>query len=281
MDLRVLIEPSLPAVVVDAVSFETGASRADTFSQDHLVYEHHGKEFSPEAQGALTRFFEDIALGRKIPPTFATHSIHDVDTTLAITLFLNRDLVLIPGMVSLVAQVDLIHRRGVAMLGHLDDYMVRFIRLLRAYLPETLKSTEVQERITTASQWVRDYVTEGAFPSVGRSLPDVNVLDRGTGGFVVAETTGDLLEGWVVLFSQGFIRGVLVGPGKDGRRRVVAARKSVYVPLDVGMAAKLLNDVEAAMGEPTEWKCEGDWLFGPTNGTVLTLPHMLKVFLRV
>ena len=61
----------------------------------------------------------------------------------------------------------------------------------------------------------------------------------------------------------------------------MAARKSVYVALDVGMAAKLLNDVEAAMGEPTEWKCEGDCLFGPPNGTVLTLPHMLEVFLRV
>lgn len=281
MDLRVLIEPSLPTVVSDAVSFETGASRAQTFDLDNLVYEHHGKEFSPDAQGALTRFFEDVALGRKVPMTFATHAVRDIDTILALTLFLNRDLVLLPGMVSLVAQVDLVHRRGISMLGNLDPYMVCFIRLLRAYFPESLGKAEVHERIGTTGQWVRDYVTEGAFPAVGRSLPDVQVLERGTGGFVFAETSGDLLEGWVVLFSQGYIRGVLVGPDKEGRRQVVAARKSIHVPLDVVKAAKLLNDVEAAMGEPTGWAREGDWLFGPKAGTVLTLPHMLEVFLRV
>ncbi len=281
MNLQVLVEPTFPVVTPNVVSFETGATRVQTFDVENLVYEHHGKEFSPEHQGALTRFFEDVSLGRKLPTTFATHTIRDVDTILAMTLFLNRDLVLLPGMVALVAQVDMVHRRGVAMLGNLDDYMVGFIRLLRAYFPESLPRTEMQERIGTTSQWVRDYVTEGAFPSVGRALPDVTILDRGSGGFVVGETSGDLLEGWVVLFSQGYIRGVLVGPKKDGRCQVVATRKSVHVPLDVDKAAKLLNDVEAAMGEPATWKREGDWLFGPTGGTVLTLAHMLEVFLRV
>ena len=88
MDLRVLIEPALPAVIKDTVAFETGGSRSDTCSRDFLVDEHHGKEFSPEHQGALSRFFEDVALGRKIPMTFATHEIRDVDTTLAIAIFL-------------------------------------------------------------------------------------------------------------------------------------------------------------------------------------------------
>jgi hypothetical protein len=35
------------------------------------------------------------------------------------------------------------------------------------------------------------------------------------------------------------------------------------------------------MGEPAKWSAVTDWLFGPSNGTVLTLPHMLEVFLRV
>ena len=54
---------------------------------------------------------------------------------------------LIPGLINLVAQVDLIHRRGISMLGHLDPYMVGFVRLLRAYFPKTLKPAEMQERL--------------------------------------------------------------------------------------------------------------------------------------
>lgn len=281
MDLQVLIDPALPAVVPDAVTFECGASLEQVSAQGSFVYEHHGKEFGIEHQGALSRFFEDITLGPKLPKTFATHSIRDVDTLVAIALFLNRDLVLVPATVGFVAQVDLIHRRGVSMLGSLDSLMVTFIRLLRAYFPEGLNKAEIGKRIGTTSAWIRDIITEGNYPSTGKSLPQVRVLDRGTTRFVVAETDGDLVEGWIVLFSMGFTRGVLLGPEKDGRRQVVAARKSALVSLDVHKSALLLNQIETALGGSSTWECKGDWLWCPKNGTTLTLAHMLEVFLRV
>jgi hypothetical protein len=279
MDLQVLVEPALPVIVSNAISFETGATPEEATTA--FVYEHHGERFTAEQPGALTRFFEDVASGRKMPTTFATHSIRDVDTAFAITLFLNRDLALVPSMIGLVAQMDLIHRRGVSMLGHLDSDMVGFVRLLRNAFPENLAKAEMGSRIETAAGWIRELVTEGAYPATGKGLPEVNVIDRGTGGFVVAETAGDLVEGWVVLYSMGYVRGVLVGPAREGRMPVLASRKSPHVALDLSTAAKLLNDVETAMGEPAEWVCKSDWLFGPTKGTVLPLTHMMEIFLRV
>jgi hypothetical protein len=281
VDLRVVVESTLPAIVPDAISFETGATLADATDASKFVYEHHGDEFTVIHQGSLTRFFEDLSLGRRMPTTFATRSMRDVDTMFAITLFLNRDLVLVPGMVNLVAQIDLVHRRGVSMMAHLDPFMVGFIKLLRSYFPESLAKRDMGGRIETACMWIRDLVTEGAYPAIRSGLPDVNVLDRGTGGFALAETSGDLVEGWVVLFSEGFVRGVLVSPEKEGRRQVVATRKSGFVSFDLTLATKLLNDVEAAMGEPAQWECRGDWLFSPSKGTTFAIPHMLEIFLRV
>ena len=281
MDLKVLIEPTLPAVVPFAIAYETGATLEEVKPDpDRFVYEHHGEGFSPETPGALTRFYEDVSLGRTLPVTFATHRIKDVDTVVALALFMNRDLVLIPSMVGLVAQIDLAHRRPV-MLAHLDPHMVCFIRMLRTFFPQNINRSELGSRIETAASWIRGYVTEGTFPALGKGLPEVTVLDKGTGGFVVAETAGDLLEGWTVLFSHGYVRGVLVGPEREGLRRVMAARKSVYVALNLTLAAKLLNDVETAMGTPPEWACHGDTLTSPSKGTLLTLTHMLEVFLRV
>ncbi len=280
MDLQVLVDRGLPSVVPNAVTFECGSSLAETMGSQ-LVYEHHGEGFTVAHQGALSRFFEDIVMGRKMPMTFATHSIRDVDTVFAVTLFLNRDLVLVPSMVNLVAQMELVHRWGVPMLAHLDPYTVGFVKLLRGYFPEGLSRGEIGRRIGTAADWVRAFVTEGMGPGVGKGLPEVTVLDRGTGAFAVGETSGELVEGWVVLYTQGFVRGVLFGPEHEGRRMVLAARKSAHVSFDLAAAGKLLNEVESAMGEPAQWETKGDWLFGPPNGTVLTPAHMLEVFLRV
>jgi hypothetical protein len=281
VDLKVLIEPTLPAIVPFAIAFETGASLEEIKPDpDRFVYEHHGAEFSPECPGALTRFYEDVSLGRTLPVTFASHAIH-VDTVVALALFLNRDLVLVPAMVGFVAQVDLVHRRPV-MLAHLDPHMVCFLRMLRTFFsPLKLSRTEMVSRIETAVGWICGYIKEGNLPALGKGLPEVKLLDKGTGGFVVAETDGDFTEAWVVLFSQGFVRGLLVNPEKNGRRQVQAARKSVYINLNLELAAKLLNDVESAMGEPTEWSATGNWLTSPPKGTLLTVPHMLEVFLRV
>ena len=216
-----------------------------------------------------------------MPLTFVTPAVKDVDTLFAIALFLQRDLAIAPAMPGIVAQVDLVHRRGLPLLGHLGEDFARFLRLLRVYFPSDLSKSETGARFTTVAGWVRDYVLQGALPALGKPFTDVKELQRGTDGFVVAEASGDLLEGWVRLFSKGHLRGILVTPERNGRRKVLCARKSAFCAFNLPLAAKLLNEVEAAMNEKAAWKAEGDWLWGPPEGTVLLLPHILEVLVRV
>jgi hypothetical protein len=279
MDLQVIVDRGLPSVMRDAIMFECGATVEQTMGSG-FIYEHHGEDFTAAHQGALTRFFEDVALGRRMPQIFATHRIRDVDTIFAMALFLNRDLVLVPSMVGLIAQMEMVHRWGIPMLAHLDPYTAGLVKFLRGYFPDDISRVETGRRIGTAAEWIREFVTEGRGPAVG-SLPEVRVLERGTRAFVLAESGGDLVEGWIVLYSQGYARGVLMSPERDGRRQVVASQKSLHVVFDLVTAARLLNEVEAAMNEPPEWDCKGHWLFSPPKGTVLTPADMLKVFLRV
>ncbi len=205
---HVRIEPGLPPVVPEALSFETGASRAQAADPDLHVYEHHGEGFGQADPGALTSFFEDLILGRPMPLVFATPGINGLDTLVALSLFLHRDMAIAPSMAGFVADVDLVHRRGLALLGHVEEARGRFFRLLSGYISPGLSKRELGERLGTAVAWIRAYVMTGELPDLGRSWPSVDVLKVGTGGFVLAESAGSLLEGWVALYRQGFLKGV-------------------------------------------------------------------------
>jgi hypothetical protein len=282
LEFRLVIEPRVKPVVEGALTFEAGATREQTADPDLYVYEHHGSEFGQTDPGALTSFFEDLILGRPMPLVFLTPEIKDVDTLFAIAIFLHRDLAIAPGIAGIVAQVDLVHRRGLPVLGHVGDEFARFLRLLRAYFPPSgLSSTEVGNRLTTAVDWIRAYALRGEFPTLGKPFAEVRVLQRGTDGFVVAETSGDLLEAWVSLFAQGHLRGCVIAPERAGRRQFLCARKSAFCAYNLTWAAKLLNEVETSMGEKAEWRVEGDWLWGPPQGTVLMVQHVLGVLVRV
>ena len=280
--LEVRIEPDLPQVVPDAVSFETGATRAQASNPDLFVYEHHGEGFNQADPGALTCFFEDLILGRPFPFVFATKSIQDVDTLVAMSLFLHRDLAIHPAMPGLVATVDFVHRRGLVALSHVEPDLARFLCFLRAYFPEKgLSKRQLGDRLATAVTWIREFVHEDRLPHMGAPPTPVRVIDHGTNGFVVAETTGSLIDGWVELFRQGFLRGVLIGPDVHGRRTALAARKSPYVQLDLVTAARLLNQMEGAMGELPEWESDGFFLKSPPEGTLILVSHLLDVLVRV
>lgn len=282
VDLRVRIEPGLPAIVPDSISFETGATRAQAADPDLFVYEHHGKEFSGADPGALTSFFEDLILGRALPLSFATTGIHDVDVLTAIALFLHRDLAIHPNMPGLIAAVDLVHRRGLPALAHIEADLARFLCVLRGYFPEKgLTKREFGDRLATSVGWIRDYVMDGRLPHTGLPLTLVRILQAGTNGFVLGETTGPLLDGWVELYRQGYLRGLLVGPDRDGRRLMLASRKSPYIAFDLPMAARLLNQMEGAMGELPEWESDGLWLKSPSDGTLILTSHAVEVLIRV
>lgn len=281
LEFRVLIEPRAKPVIENALTFEAGASREQAADPALYCYEHHGEGFGQTDPGALTSFFEDLILGRPMPLTFVTPAIRDVDVVFAVALFLDRELAIAPGMAGIVAHVDFVHRRGLPVLGHAGDDLARFLRLLRVYFPAGLTKAEMGERLTTAVGWIRAYALEGTFPALGRPFADARVLQRGTGGFVVAESPGDLLEAWVGLFAKGHLRGLVVGPERDGHRRVLGARKSTFCAFDLAKAARLLNEVEEALGAKPAWKADGDWLWGPPNGTEILVPHIVEVLVRV
>ncbi len=283
LEFRVLVNPTYAGPVEGAVAFETGATIADVADPEKLTYEHHGPEFSPRAPGALTRFYEDLILGHPMPLTFVTRRVNDIDTVMAAALFMRRDIAIHPSAPSLVATIDLVHRHGLTCLGHVERDLGRFLRLLRAYLPPSLGKEEAGTRLATAIDWITEYVKTGNLPHLGSPWPDVRVLDRGTDGFVLAESHGPLLDGWVELYRQGFLRGLLVGPmNEEGKRRVIISKKSDYLRFDLTKAADILNGMESAMGELPGWRIEGPlWLFGPEEGTGILLRHLLDVLVRV
>lgn len=282
MYLNVRIEKDLPSIVEGAVSFETGASKAQVASE--VAYEHHGPDFTTDDRGALPAFYEDLILGRPMPTVFATPRIQDIDTIMAITLFLHRDLATHPATPALVYTVDFVHRLGIAALPHLDDKLARFLSAMRAYFPEKgLSQRETSNRLQTAIGWLRQYIYEGTFAFVGK-IPEVHVrgLDFGTNGFVVAEGHGPLLDGWIELYRLGHLRGLLVGPPQNDHRQVLIARKSLFLPLNLEAACRIFNQMEAAMGEPPEWQVVDDlWLESPKGGTILLIQDMTKVLIRV
>jgi hypothetical protein len=280
LDFEVLIDPNAPPLHPKAVTFETGARRSDVADPSLWAYEHHGEGFSPVDPGALTALFEDLVLGRPLPMTFLTHRVRDVDTLVAIAAFVFRDVVLHPRMLDLVAKVDLVHRRGFQLLGHLTSEDVRFLRLLRGYFPDGLTRREQGDRLRTALGWIRDYVLEERLPALGAALVGATELQRGSDGFVVGVTGGSLTEGWVDLFRKGHLRGILFGPRVEGQPTALIARKSAYVALDLVLAERLLNEVEAAAGGPTGWAVAGDWLWGPVEGTRILASHIIEVLLR-
>jgi hypothetical protein len=283
MDLTVRIEKNLPRIVMDAVSFETSASRADLDRPDICVYEHHGGDFTPFDRGALPSFYEDLLLGRAMPPVFATPTIRDIDTILAIALFLHRDLATHPNTAGFVYTVDFVHRHGLPALAHIEPDLARFFSAMRIYFPDNLSQRETSGRIAQAVTWIRDYIHDGAIPLLGPTpCHEVRVIDHGTVGFVVAETSGSLWDGWVELYKAGFLRGVLINPISD-RKQILVSRKSSFVPLNLVLASRILNQMETAMGELPDWKThlEGLWLESPSEGTLILVKDLLDVLVRM
>lgn len=285
MELNVRIDKTLPVIVPDAISFETGATREQLRDPALFAYDHHSAEFSPADKGALTCFFEDMILGRPLPLTLATRSVQDIDTLAAIALFLHRDLATHPATPEFIYTVDFAHRLGLQALSHIAQDKAQFYCALRDYFPEKgLSQRELSARVTTAVGWVREYIHQGVMPVLGPApRSEVRVVDQGTNGFVVAITKDCLWDGWVDLYRMGFLRGVLAEYAPEDRQRILIAKKSRFVQFDLETAARALNQLEAAMGEPAEWIVtrDGLWLQGPAAGTLLLLRQTLEILTRV
>lgn len=284
MELHVRIEKNLPAITPNAISFETGITKDQLENPSIVAYDHHGPEFYPSDKGALPTFYEDLILGREMPTVFATPKIRDIDTLLAIALFIHRDLPLHPNTASTVYIVDFIHRLGIAALVHLDKQLALFFSALRQYFPDTgLTQKELSDRVQNTITWLREYIYNGTLTIT--PPPDsapVTILKKGSAGFVLAETSGRLIDGWIELFRNGFLRGVLTKVQGD-KNHVLVARKSLFLAFDLTKACQILNQMEIAMGEFPGWKVSPDalWLESPEEGTLILIQHLLDVLIRV
>lgn len=275
--LEVDVNPEFDGLVEGAVSFETGLTREQAADPTLYAYEHHGAEFSATDPGALSSFHEDVILGRPMPTKFACRTLNGPDTLVAIALFLHRDLATHPSFPGVVASVDLAHRRGPQGLAHIDPELAS---LLLHILDNSTPKNE-SARLSDGVRWIYEFVNQYGTPP-GRSIPQPQIKDAGSRGFVVAELTrGALVPGWVRLYQMGYLRGFLVGPERDGRRPVVASRKSVFVDFNLVRAASIFNEVEAAMGQAPEWRADELWLYSPSKGTALSVEDLKEVFLRV
>jgi hypothetical protein len=279
---NVQISSDLPVIVSEAVCFETGATRAQAADPNLFVYEHHGEGFGWADPGALTCFFEDVMHGRPLPKVFASKSLGDVDTLVALTLFKHPQLSVCPNALRMVTATDLIHRRGAVGMAHVDIDLARFVRFLRALFPKkSLPKRTFDEHLDAAVNYIHDYIGNDRLPHFGQEPEPPTVVETGSGGFVLAETAGSLGEAWVHLFRSGFVRGLVVGRELQGRRSVLGARKGPHIAFQLDMATRLLNEMELAMGELPDWKSDGLWLYGPPAGTLILVSHILQVLIRV
>ena len=281
LTLSVLVDKGVPVLSPDTLSFETGATPDQVRSVPACAYEHHGEGFHPDAPGALQRLYEDMLLGRPLPLRFATRAIGGFDTVFAVTLFLHRETAIAPGTPATIATVDAAHRIGLPYLSHLDPAFTRFLMRLGSLFPPNLSKGATGENLRLTVGWVREYLMEGKLPHVGGASPALRVLDTGTNGFLFGMADEVSSGAWMEAFRLGFLRGLIVGPEQEGRRHVLAARKSPYLDFDLGQAAQALNEMERAMGEPPEWRSDPLWLSGPPGGTFILPSDLLRLFLRI
>lgn len=235
------------------------------------------------ADFGLRRFYEDLIMGQPFPLVFATRGINDLQTVVAISLFLHRELAINPATPNLVVAAELTDKYENAGLAHIDYDLGRFFRFVKRFLPPDLSKKELESRLISAVAWVREFVLEGRLPSMPGEPPSPRILDRGTNGYVVAEAPAKsrLDEVWVELFRQGYLRGVVFGAVEDDRRKVLIARKSAFLSFDLARAAEIFNEAERAMGELPGWQASELWLTGPDEGTLLLPSMVLDVLVRV
>ena len=222
----------------------------------------------------LAQFYDDLISGRPYPLTLGVRDVKGPETLLAITLFLHRDLALASCVPGLVASLTLVSRHPIWGLSHVDREMARFLVLLQAY------SCMMPNHVASAIGVLRQYILEGTYPQLPPAPLPPRVIDVGTTGFVLAKTEGDLVQGWVELYRQGHLRGLLVGHEDDSYRQVLISRKSAHVPLNLELAAEAFNDMERALGEKPDWQVEGDFLGRPGEGTGILVQHLMEVLTR-
>jgi hypothetical protein len=271
IDLHVVVDTTAPPILDDAVTFETGSTRAQVGDPGLYAYNHHGPGFGVADPGALTSLVFDILQGRPLPLKFVCREVH-VDTLVAVSVFLRRNLCLSDRLIGFVAEVDAAHRLGPSFLAHLDTRVCQFLRHLEDSFPSGLSRSECGRRLRSAVEWIEGYLSAGTLPSMRHFPRDITLIEHGTEGFGMFQTPHAPLYGWIEAFRRGYLRGAVQGAGGE----VWLGRKSPYVPFDLDRGSFLLTERE---GRP--WVRAGEWVRSPEGGTSLGLSDVLPVLVQI
>jgi hypothetical protein len=122
---------------------------------------------------------------------------------------------------------------------------------------------------------------EGSLPNLGSPLPTVEVLDVGSNGFVIGRSDNPSVEAWEVLFRQGYLRGVILGPENSEAREVFVARKHQRSWPNLSQALVHLTELEGLSGGNDCWVCEEDFIRSPKGGTKILVNYLVEVLLRI
>jgi hypothetical protein len=166
------------------------------------------------------------------------------------------------------------------MLAHMDVDLSRFLRGLKSYFPSNLSKRDQGERLSTAVQWVVEYITQGTLPNLGPQPEAVEVLDVGSNGFVLARGNPSV-ESWETLCRQGHLKGAIIGATDGDFRKVLVARKSLAVGFDLERAVIILDEMERLSGSHPGWALQGDYLYSPPEGTTILLSYLTEVLVRI
>jgi len=272
ISFNVAIDPSLPREINEpAVAF------------GDFVSSHPGAViYPPDGVSQLSQFYVDLICGKSIPVQFLTRELNGLGTILALTLFLDRTLVLNPKVGGLISAMEMVTALRVAGMAHVDRDLSRFFAFADAFMfgqGEKISKKEMEHRLTSVVHWFREYLLEDKLPNMPPEPPPPKVLDTGTNGFVLAETEKPqaLISGVIELYRLGHLRGVLFAGN-----HVLAFRKSLQLRFDLEKAAGDLNQAEAALGRPEGWNvAQGLYLSCPEDGTPIPRETLVKVFVRI
>jgi hypothetical protein len=272
VELYVAIDPQLPRELKEPV-----------VAWGDFVSSHPGVViYEAEGVSQLSRLYVDLICGRPMPVQFVTRSLDDIAVVVAIALFMDRHLVLNPKVGGLVSAVEMVGALGAAGLAHVDRDLGRLFTFIEVYLFSEDKPAKkvMEQKLSSALQWVREYVLEDKLPSMPFEHSDPKVLDIGTNGFVLAEVEGtaSMILGVVELFRQGHLRGVLFRGSS-----VLGFRKSLHLKIDFEEALGRLNKAEAVLGQTGEWRIipGGLYLESPPGGTAIPREVLISALLRV
>lgn len=267
LKFSVTLDPSLTSAPQDSVGYGLAAE----YSYD-----------------TASEVYRDLLAGKALPLQFVSNRVTS-DALIAATLFLHRDLVLIPRCFELVCAVDFVGSNGSWAMAHVGPRSV-----LRA-LQRASRTRMDQDDLVRFVTLVQEYVRFGTEPKE-KPFRSIRAVDTGTNGFVVLQCAYEpdaFVPGCVddgitlAAFGEGHLRGVAFEGVGEGRTRVSVFRKTPHVAFGLTTACQVLNDVEMATGEYGGWVCGGyvedvpTSLTSPPEGTLLLPSQVLSVLLRV